>query len=122
VTSLAAHDFTCSSFSGGTALEQPRAGAERERPSPREFRRTTRAACRRVPVGRDRYAADHTAHTFGHSSLLWYDLRRQAGEAFVVEFLEGGQVDGDDVQDVVGLVEEPLRRVLGASDVKAEEA
>ena len=46
------------------------------------------------------------------------ELRRwivEGGEAFVVEFLDGGQVGGDDLQDVVGFAEEPLRRVLRAS-------
>ena len=32
----------------------------------------------------------------------------EGGEAFVVELLEGGQVGGDDTQEVVGLTEEPL--------------
>jgi hypothetical protein len=32
----------------------------------------------------------------------------EGGEAFVVELLEGGQVGGDDAQQVVGFAEEPL--------------
>ena len=32
----------------------------------------------------------------------------ESGEALVVELLEGGQVGGDDAQEVVGFAEEPL--------------
>ena len=55
--------------------------------------------------------------------MIWARLDAgKGGEALVVEFLEGEQVGGDDVQEVVGFAEEPLRRVLRASRVKAEEA
>jgi hypothetical protein len=32
----------------------------------------------------------------------------KSGEALIVELLEGGQVGGDNAQEVVGLAEEPL--------------
>jgi hypothetical protein len=48
---------------------------------------------------------DDTLHDEGGAEAL---DAGEGGEALVVELLEGGQVGGDDAQEVVGLTEEPL--------------
>ena len=60
---------------------------------------------------RQRPVLDDTLHDEGRAEAL---EAGEGGEALVVELLEGGQVGGDDAQEVVGLTEEPL----GLADVR----
>ena len=60
---------------------------------------------RRFWLQRQRSFLDDTLHDEGGAKAL---DAGESGEALVVELLEGGQVGGDDAQEVVGFAEEPL--------------